>query len=207
MKIPAWTVLPTSLLFSFAAYGDSFKQIIHSVDASSLESVEFDISVAEIDIEIYDGDEIQLEIDIEAQRSWFSWRKRDVDNIELDVEGDGSSVYLGIDANNIQQHWRIKLPAKLALNMDLGVGDIHIKGFSNDLHLELGVGAVRVEVDDTDYGQIHVSAGVGDANIRGFTHRADNERSFVSADAYYHGEGDLEMSIEVGVGDVEVRNR
>jgi len=206
MKISSLIVLPAILLLSVSAFADSFKQINRVVDASTLESVKLEISVGELDIEVYDGDEIQLEIDIEAQRSWWSFRRGNVEDIELEIVGSGSHVYLGIDERNIEQHWRVMMPAKLALEIEVGVGEIHIEEFTNSLDMEVGVGSVRVDVADTDYELIHVAVGVGDAEIRGFANRADNERNFISADAYYHGEGELKIEIEVGVGDVEVRN-
>ncbi|NQV69120.1 MAG: hypothetical protein HQ498_03740 [Pseudohongiella sp.] len=214
MKIPHWPILPASLiiassLISAPAMAASVKNISHRVDASNLESVEFDISVGEIVIEVYDGEEIQLEIRLEAQRSWFSLRKRNIEDIELEVGGSGTRVFLGIDERNIEQNWRVMLPAKLAVDLNVGVGDIRIEEFSNNLQMEVGVGAVRVEVNGTDYAEIRLSAGVGDTSIRGFDNHTDNERSFVSAESYYHGKGELEMEmdIEVGVGDVEVINR
>ncbi len=206
MKIASFIVLPATLLFSVSAFADSFKQINQVVDASTLESVKLEISVGELDIEVYDGEEIQLEIDIEAQRGWWPFRRRDVEHVELEMSGSGSDLYLGIDERNIGQHWRVMMPAKLALEIEVGVGDIHIEEFTNSLDMEVGVGSVRVEVADTDYRLVHATAGVGDATIRGFATRADNERNFISAESYYHGEGELEIEIEVGVGDVEVRN-
>lgn len=198
-------LLACTSLLAVPVMADSIKYISHSVDASALESVEFEISVAEVEIEVYDGDEIQLEIELESQRSWFSWRRRDIEDIELDIRSRGGNVYLGINEQRIEQHWRVMLPAKLAVEMKLGVGDIRIEEFTNSLEMEIGVGAVRVEVNDTDYAEIHLSAGVGDAAIRGFGNGSDNERSFVSADSYYHGRGELTINIDVGVGDVEVR--
>lgn len=211
MKNSTWFGLSAALLtgtflLGSPAMADSIKHISHSVDASTLESVEFEISVAEVEIEVYDGDEIQLEIELESQRRWFSLRRRNIDDIELEIRRSGNNVFLGIDEQNIEQHWRVLLPAKLAVEMDLGVGDIRIEEFSNSLEMEVGVGAVRVEVNDTEYREIHLSVGVGDASIRGFESRSDNERSFISAESFYHGNGELSIDIELGVGDVEVRN-
>ena len=205
MKINALIVLPAVLLWSSTAMADRYKQINHVIDASDLEKVHLEISVGEVDIEIYDGEEIQLEIDIESDRGWFTFGRGHAEDVELDIEGSGPRVYIGITERNIEQHWRVKLPAKLALELDMGVGDIHIEDFANSLDLELGVGAVRVDVADVDYDAIHASVGVGDSTIRGFSQGMDNERNFISADSYYHGEGEFEMQIEVGVGDVEIR--
>ena len=211
MKNSSWLGLSAALLtgtslFGSAAMADSSKTISYSVDASRLESVEFEISVAEVEIEVYDGNEIQLEIELKSQRRWFSLRRHNIEDIELKIRNNGSNVYLGLDEPNIDQHWRVLLPAKLAVEMDLGVGDIRIEEFSNSLEMEVGVGAVRVEVNDTEYREIHLSAGVGDASIRGFDGRSDNERSFISAESFYHGTGELNIDIEVGVGDIQVRN-
>ncbi len=196
-----------ALFISFGAQAASRKTITRTIDASNLDKVEFQISVAEIEIEVYDGDEIQLDIELEADRNWLSLRRGDVDHVELEVRERDSTVRLRIEEDDLDQHWRVKLPAKLAVDLEVGVGDIRIVDFSNSLDMELGVGAVRVETDGVDYGNIHLSAGVGDTSIRGFRHRADQERSFISSDTRYNGDGELTMDIEVGVGDVEVRGR
>ena len=205
MKSSAILIVPAMLMASSVALADRYKHIEQTIDASDLDAVQLEISVGEVDIETYDGNEIQLEIDIEAQRFWFSFRRTHAEDVELEIDDRGSAVYIGITESNIEQTWRIRMPAKLALDIEMGVGDIQIEDFANDLEMELGVGAVRVEVADVDYEAIHASAGVGDATVRGFSNRSDNERSFVSADSYYHGSGEFEMEIKVGVGDIEVR--
>ena len=207
MKLLSTVALPLCLLLSAGAFADRVKHIDQTVDARMLTSVRLEISVGELEIETYDGEEIQLEIDLEAKRSWLSWRRRDIEDVELEVRESCSHVYLTIDERDIEQHWRIRMPAKLALEIDVGVGEIRIDDFSNNLEMEVGVGSVRIEVADTDYGSIHVEAGVGDAAIRGFSGSSDNERNFVSAAAYYHGEGDKKIEIDVGVGDVVVIKR
>ncbi len=206
LKTAALLVVPALLLSSSFAAADSVKTISRSIDVSSLDAVEIEASVAEMEIEVYDGNEIQLEIELESERSWLAWRRGSVDDVELETHESESSLYLGITNKRVQQHWQIKLPAKLALALEIGVGDIQIEDFANNLEMKVGVGSVRVEIDDTDYALIHATAGVGDASIRGFRNHADNERNFVSADSYYHGDGVLEMTIEVGVGDVDVRS-
>ena len=196
-----------ALFVSSSAEAAGRKQIPQTFDASNLETVAFQISVAEVEIEVYDGDEIQLDIEIEADRNWLSLRRGDVDDVELEVRERDSTLRLSIEEDNIDQHWRIKLPAKLAVDFEMGVGYVRIEDFSNSMDMELGVGAIRVETKDVDYRSIHLSAGVGDTSIRGFENRSDQERSFISSDSYYNGDGELTMDIELGVGDIEVRAR
>lgn len=187
---------------------DSYKRITHEIDASDFERLSLQISVAEVEIEIYDGDVIELDIQLEANRRWFSLRRGNVDNVELEQRASGETLYLEIDEDNIEQTWFARIPEDLAMRIELGVGDINIENLDNDLDLDIGVGAARVEVSSENYHTIAATAGVGDASIRGFNNRSDNERSsFVGADAYYRGEGEYEIRLEVGVGDVQVRRR
>ena len=190
------------------ALADSYKRMNHEIDASDFETLQLEMSVGEMDIEFYDGDVIELDIQLEADRSWLTLRRRNVDDIELDQRPSGSVLYLGIDRDNIEQTWRARIPARLALEIEVGVGDVGIEGLSNDLDLDVGVGAAKVEVATENYHTVAVSAGVGDAMIRGFQGGADNERhALVGANAYYTGEGEYEIRIEVGVGDAQVRKR
>lgn len=100
----------------------------------------------------------------------------------------------------------VRLPAHLAVSMDLGVGEVEFTDFANDLNLELGVGSMQLNVaDNVDFESIHLNAGVGDTSVRGFDNGSDNERSFVGADSWYHGDGEFVVEVEVGVGDARVR--
>jgi len=207
-KLAILTTLAASLLFSGSLSAESYKKISRTIDAALLGSLEIEASAAEMEIEIYAGDEIELEIELESDRNWFAWRRGDIDNVELEVRMSETSIYLGISDQNVEQHWRLKIPAKLAISMDVGVGEIELEGLSNNLKMEVGVGSIRVDVDDTDYARIHASVGVGETTIKGFSaQQVDNERSFMSSDSYYHGDGELEIDIEIGVGEVEVRSR
>lgn len=202
------TLLAVALLSSKSLYADAYKRIERHIDASSLSSIEIEAAVAEMEIEFHDGDMIELVIELEAERSWLSWRRGNVEDIELQEHQSDTNQYFGILDKKVQQQWRLTLPASLAVAIEVGVGDIELKGVSNNLEMDVGVGSVRVDIDDTDYGMIRASAGVGDSSIQGFGYeRVDNERSFVSSDSFYNGDGELEMRIDVGVGDVEVRSR
>ncbi len=200
-------VAACSLLYTGAASAASAKRIERSIDASDLVHVDFDISVAEMDIQVYEGDEIELDIALEADRGWWFFGRRDIDDVDVRVDFSGDSVEIILDEDDVEQDWRVRLPAHLAISMEIGVGDVDIDGVANDLLMEMGVGAVQVTVADLDFDIIHLQTGVGDSSLRGFGRGTDNERNFVGADSYYRGEGDHEIEIELGVGDAEVRRR
>lgn len=195
----------TLLILSPTSYGASTKNISSEFSADDFESIRLEVSVGELDIEVWDGDEIALDIELMAERSWWSLRRRNIDDVELEVREFGDELSLSIEEKNIGQSWVVKIPAKLAIEVEMGVGEIRINDLSNTLILELGVGEVKVNTADIDFGHITASVGVGDSSIRGFGSGRDNERSFVSAESYYEGEGEFDIEIELGVGDISIR--
>ncbi|MEQ8313896.1 MAG: hypothetical protein RL839_02780 [Gammaproteobacteria bacterium] len=195
------------MLLSTAVFSASAKRIERSIAADQLEHIDFEISVAEMDIEIYDGNEIQLDISLKADRDWWIFGRNDVDDVDLTVYQDGNRIELVLDDDDIEQDWRVRLPVHLAISMDIGVGEVSIENLANDLRLDMGVGAVQINVADIDYDRIHLQTGVGDSSLRGFGRSTDNERNIVGADSYYQGEGEYQISVELGVGDTQVRRR
>jgi hypothetical protein len=194
------------LVLSTSAMAASSKRIQQQIDAADLVHVDFEISIAEIDIEVYDGDSIELDLHIEADRDWWIFGRNDIDDVELQVDRNGEQLKLRLDDDDIEQEWVVRLPAHLAVSMDIGVGEVQFSDFANNLNMELGVGSMQLNVaDGVDFESIHLKVGVGDTSVRGFDNGSDNERSFVGADSWYHGDGEFVIEVEVGVGDARVR--
>ena len=201
-----WGLWVCTVLFSAPLFAASQKTIEQQFDAQGLSSLELDVSVAEMDVEVYDGHEVRVEITLKADRRLFGLRAGSVDGIELRMDTSDTTLYLGIDEQDLDQEWIVQVPRHLAMSIMLGVGELNIDKLENDLVAEIGVGSVRVEVIESAIAEIQLSTGVGDAAIRGMSSRADNERSFISADAHYQGEGEHNVTIDVGVGEILVRS-
>jgi hypothetical protein len=207
MGIRQLLIALVAICFASSVYAATSKHISHRIDASTLESVEILIPVVQMEIEVYDGDDVELEIDIHSQRRMWVFGRRNVDDIELEIDRDGNDLTLGINEKNLEQTWRVKIPRNLALNMNIGVGEVKLYKFANDLDVDLGVGEVSVLVDDLEYRSINLSVGVGETTIRGFEHSARSNRDLVSDSTHYNGSGEHRMDIEVGVGEARVVNR
>lgn len=196
-----------SVFLSGTSHAASSKRIVQSFEAAELERIDFDISVAELEIEVYDGDSVELDIQLRADGGWWFFGRRDVDDVELEVTEGRDYLDLRLDEDNVEQEWRVRIPAHLAVSMELGVGEIELAGMANDFLLELGVGAVEVITADMDFDSVRIVTGVGDSSVRGFGNSTENERNIVGADSHYFGEGEHRIDIEVGVGDARVIRR
>ena len=103
-KLAILTTFATSLFFSGSLLAESYKKISRTIDAALLASVKIEASAAEMEIEFYSGDEIELGIELESDGNWFAWRRGDVDSVELQVRTSETNVYLGISDQNMEQH-------------------------------------------------------------------------------------------------------
>lgn len=195
-------LLSSLLTASTVSFADNSKTISRILDVDDVDLVHIEFPVGELEVVIWDELGISLEVEVFMEPdSSFELR----DQITLTPEVDGSDLLLVIDEKDLELHWVVKVPESLALEIELGVGEIRIDGLDNNLSVELGVGEIEVIAATANFDHIDASVGVGDATLQGFGSGTENERSFGSRDAHYEGGGDYAIEVELGVGDALVR--
>jgi len=200
-----------------------------SADAAGLVRVSLDAGVGDVEVVAVEGDTVSWEVVLKPRRGgFFSSSRRgeeEVRDARLDAEVRGDELRLEIDSpsrdQRFEERWTVRLPARLAFALDLGVGDVRIRGLAGGVNIDAGVGDVTVAstagrikinvgVGDIDvsapaqsYGGVEASAGVGGASVN--VQGGSNERgSFLGGSASWRGDGPDHISIEVGVGDATV---
>ena len=183
------------------------RELNHNFAVSGASQLDIDFPVGSLEVESYDGSEVVVTVRIEPKNdnSWFS-SDVDLSDIELSHSQSASSLSLKLDNDDIQQNWHVKMPKSMAIDVELGVGDIEINDASNSVEIELGVGAVRIDSALDDYRRIELDTGVGDTKIRGLKKEANTSRKVVSSHSSYRGNGLHDIDVEVGVGDIKVTN-
>ena len=176
---------------------------VHSFDLSDFEEIEINSSVGSIDLRLVGGNEMRVEVDIEAEDRFFR-RGVNVDDIDIDVRMRGDKLILSIVEDHIKTDWYIELPAVTYIDIDMGVGEIDLEIGESNLDINLGVGEIDIVAPLASAGEIEISAGVGDTTILG-TPMFRSSRMVVASESEGSGEGDLSIEAEVGVGDVSVR--
>jgi hypothetical protein len=226
----SWIVLAIALAITAPLSAAAPRILDGRVPAADLETVRIDAGVGDIDITVVDGtDEVAVTVELKARRGgFFSSLKKaqaEVDEAELRLDVSRGVLRLKIsteiDDRHFEERWTVELPARLGCDLDLGVGDIDVRGLSGDLTVDLGVGDVEavtvsgdlnidigvgeasVEAAAADYGRVDGSGGVGNARL---TVRGEQISSsgFVGKSAEWTGPGDRVIEISVGVGDAKV---
>ncbi|WP_281547190.1 DUF4097 family beta strand repeat-containing protein [Pseudoalteromonas sp. PAR1] len=195
-----------ALTTTYAMAKDS-RELNHNFAVSGASQLEIDFPVGSLEVENYDGSEVVVTVRIEPKndKGWFG-SEVDLSDIELSHSQSAGSLNLKLDNDDIQQSWYVKMPKSMAIDVELGVGDIEINDASNSVDIELGVGAVRIDSALDDYKRIELDTGVGDTKIRGLKNDANTSRKVVSSHSSYRGNGKYAIDVEVGVGDIKVTN-
>jgi len=203
-KLLCVAAIGLALTTTYAMAKDS-RELNHNFAVSGASQLDIDFPVGSLEVESYDGSEVVVTVRIEPKNdnSWFS-SNVDLSDIELSHSQSASSLSLKLDNDDIQQNWHVKMPKSMAIDVELGVGDIEINDASNSVEIELGVGAVRIDSALDDYKRIELDTGVGDTKIRGLKNDGKTSRKVVSSHSSYRGNGQYDIEVEVGVGDIKV---
>ncbi|KZN31522.1 hypothetical protein [Pseudoalteromonas luteoviolacea] len=197
------TWFPLFLSIAWQAQATQSHTIKEQFSVTSHQSLEIAFPVGKLNIETYEGDSIQVEIELrENDNSWFG--KTAISSIQLEKKQHNDEIYLTIDEEDVEQIWHVKLPASLSLEAELGVGNVHIETLRNDAEIEVGVGNVKVHSALSDYQVIDLESGVGKTKLKNFTGNATYEQSMVGSKTKYQGQGRYELEVDVGVGNIKI---
>lgn len=195
-------------LSATTAVADDVKVLEKTIDAKSFTKLVLDVPVGEIDVKVAEGTEISLVVELEADKNWLG-RSSDISDASINVREDGSTLKLKVDLeddDDVKQSWTVKMPAEMAVALNLGVGSVEVDDLTSDINVDLGVGDVDIKVDTSLYASIELDAGVGDTSIKGGKGRYQQERVLVTSSSELNGSGKAELEANVGVGDIEVRD-
>ena len=175
------------------------------VNKQTLSKLILEVPVGMVNVQVVDSDTVTYRVDVEDNSSGWFFFATDLDALVLSENITAQALHLMIDEDGISQDWTLTVPKDLALQVQLGVGNVDIDGFSQTLSADIGVGSAWVGVNSTDYEHVRAAVGVGEIQVHGF--EQDNlvkERAIVSDLLTITGAGTQQINIEIGVGDVNL---
>jgi hypothetical protein len=227
------TILAIALILAVAPLAAAGSRTLTSaVDASAVTDLHLESGIGDVKITATQGsDEVLIEVLLKPRRGgiFSSMRKaeREVAAASLKTRTDGATLMVGVDPpaddeRRFEEQWTIEIPARLAVEMDHGVGDVEITGMSSALELDsgvgdvavtqragsialdLGVGTAVVRAPAVEVKMAEAASGVGDARItvKGETIEGGG---FISHAASWQGDGSSMIEVSVGVGDAIIK--
>lgn len=160
------TLLVYGLLLGQPANASESVTKIRSIEVREINSVTLKTSVGSVRVEPGSGDVIEARVVLRPKRTTGIFSSLpDVEKLDISATTRGDQLELGVDSNNVQEDWVLRLPRKTlsALELRVGVGDVIVTAPAKRIEIDLGVGDAEIDVVT---GAITVKVGTGDARIK-----------------------------------------
>jgi hypothetical protein len=151
-------------------------------ETADLRGVQLDVPVGDIEIHGVDEERISVEVRIQCDRG-DSHCREDAEYVELVARERRNELRLDFDGlsdhdgSDMSIDVELRLPAALALEVDLGVGELHVGELASHVRADVGVGQVRVRMREELVGSVDLEVGIGEARLRPDPRRRSRSRS------------------------------
>jgi hypothetical protein len=196
-----------------AAYAGSMaREISRSFTLEGDQTLRLDLSVGEIRIEGADIDKVEAELRIKCRWGNDEDCDRLLEKVELDSRTTSRRLIVEVVSDSSWRKTKLEIegdfrvPRGVALEVDMGVGELTIEGVTADLSADLGVGELSIRIPATGVGSVALDAGVGEAKLLGAGKYVEGRRSMlVGSEVFWDdGEGKARVRADVGVGEATV---
>lgn len=169
-------------------------------------TITLDVKVGQTQVIASDEQDVRVEVEIEAnKKGWFSWGTVDLSAVTLQAQTSDNNLTLSLDdQDDLTQTWTVYVPSSAKVKINLGVGEVVTQGLESSLDIALGVGSVQV-AHQHQYRHVELDSGVGEVSVYLGQQSQSVQHNLVSQsyDKSFDGEG--ELTVSVGVGEVSVR--
>lgn len=189
---------------SFHANAQTQEKVMNAeYTVTAATELSFDSGVGTISFERAEGDVMAVSVRAYKDDDAFFDKNGRVEDAELVAEQKGDRLILRVpEQDGIQLDWVIKLPQVASVDTDLGVGTIKGELWMSDISMDLGVGDIDLDLHG-DYRSIKIDVGVGDSSIHGIG-QIENNRFLMTANSRASSNGNARVSIDNGVGDIDI---
>lgn len=214
---PALTLGALALVLSLVpapARADvTVRTLDHEADAGGHQSVGFHGSVGEVTVVGVPGDTVRIEIEIRCDRKSDNACARAAERVDLRMRARGDRLQFDVEGwpklpnKRISFRARLEVPRRLAVEIDMGVGEVNVEGTESDIEVDVGVGEVNIEIREAHVRHVELDTGVGEAVLRTGERTIDG-RGFVGSHlTWRHGPGEARVEVDTGVGEIHVTLR
>ena len=213
----AW--LPALLLLAASAAPALAREVVLRDESSAfpLEGarlLRLDLGVGDLQVDVAAGDRVEVRLKATCGEHKRRCRER-AERLSLAPTRHGDDLRLRLSGqdddkggvNYPEVELQLVVPPALALVIDMGVGEVDLSGVEGDITIDLGVGDVHVAVPEQAVRSVGIDVGIGDARLsprQEGAHRSGFLNLGNEVD-WQEGRGQARLTIDVGVGDAQVR--
>ena len=207
---PAALVALAALILTGAVARAETRRIEQTFFAGNARSVEVDLTIGSLSIEGTDGRDAEVHLILTCDRADAELCERRANRIRLvpRLSGDHLSFRLkntprGL-AGGIGAEMRLKIPRRLALEVDIAGGDVFITGMRHHIEVDSAGGDIDIGgVPQSGLQSVKVDVGIGKADL--WLRDGHIKGSGFPRSITWRGSGSARIELDLGAGNANVR--
>ena len=183
----------------------------HVYQVTAKHRIRLEFPVGELRVIPTDAPHVSFDLKVRCRRTSDERCEEMANRLILDSDDSGGTLHLKLhkypqwNNHGMTVIGTLAVPRALAVDIEMGVGELDVSGIEGDIDVELGVGEADIRASRTQASHVSVETGIGDAEIRGGG-SGTRSRGFIGSHAVWaDGGGRSAVRLHVGVGDATVR--
>ena len=232
-------VMVLSLILPALACAAGTRTLTAEIPANGLLTLAVTAGVGELHVTPSSDDAVHVSVRLEQKSREFLWffhwqsnataRAIQAAEIVQQRSGERLSLSLGaagkLDTDQVKQYWALQIPARLALALEMKVGQVNVSGIAGGLRVNLNVGEITLDAPQgplsakvnvgqiratsasTRLGPIDLSSDIGEAALfsDGKPVRHGGRHTGLGRSIHVAGDGPDRVRLSVNVGEVDLR--
>lgn len=208
------------------------------IPAATVKDLKLHVGVGEVHVSASSDDKVHVQVTLRQKEQeflgFFHWVSNgtaaDIAAASISQSQQSGSLSVGLnykgssDSDELKQEWDVQLPARLALDTEMKVGELGIRDVAGGvvanlnvgelsievpggpLKAEVNVGEIRARSGSKDYGKIDLSSTIGEAVlIINGAHGGYHEHGGLGNSVSLDGKGREDMHLSVNIGEATLR--
>jgi hypothetical protein len=181
--------------------------------AGDLRSVDFNFGAGSVKIEGTAGSVVRLRVEARCDDESDSRCERVLERLRIETRVESGRLDLELHGlsnghiHDLDLDATLEIPRTLALDLDMGAGEIEIDGLESAIDIDLGAGEATIRVPERAVRSVELAVGIGEATLVRNGRRHEYVRVLASPVKWEEGTGRSRIDVSLGVGQAEVTLR
>lgn len=210
MRSLVWSAAAMLLLAAPSLADDAWtERTLRGSWATGSQRVHIDMPPAKITIETATDGKLSAEIEVTCD-SWRRNCRETAGKLALESGPEGDAFRLGIagmphgNIRGLSLRGRILVPRGVAVEVDLGVGELKIRDVEGPLDVDVGVGEVKIHSPQRAVHSVSLGVGVGEGSLEVGGRDVEAKGWLGRSVEWGGGSGRSRMNVRVGVGEAHI---
>ena len=219
-SLMASAILPASILAllglalpAAAHEWDASRTLKTEIPAADLRSVDFNFGAGTLRIEGTAGSVVRLRVEARCDDDSDRRCEKTLERLRIESDVEGGRLDLEVrglsngHVHDLDLEATLEIPRTIALDLDMGAGELEIDGLEGAIDVDLGAGEATIRVPERSVRSVEMAVGIGEATLVRNGKRQEFVRVLASPVRWKEGTGRSRIDVSLGVGQAEVTLR